>query len=94
MVAPLVSCSFGSLARWLLVCLLQQALLKKALPSSGDGRAMTAARLQLALVSIVFARWYKDLFVILLILGPFVLLLMIINRSEEFLKNVFCDFQV
>jgi hypothetical protein len=37
MVAALVRWSFGALARRLPVCLLQQALLRQALPDSGDG---------------------------------------------------------
>jgi hypothetical protein len=41
-------------------------LLRQALSDSSDGRAMTAARLQLVLVSVVVARWYKYQFVILL----------------------------
>jgi hypothetical protein len=64
MVAALVRWSFGALARRLPVCLLQQALLRQALPGSGDGGARTAARLRLVLVSVVVARWSNDLFVI------------------------------
>jgi hypothetical protein len=64
MVAALVRWSFGALARRLPVCLLQQALLRQALPDSGDGGARTAARLRLVLVSVVVARWSNDLFVI------------------------------
>jgi hypothetical protein len=45
-------------------CLLQQALLRQALPGSGDGGVRTAARLRLALVSVVVARWSSDLIVI------------------------------
>jgi hypothetical protein len=58
MVAALVRWSFGALARRLPVCLLRQAL-----PGSGDGGARTAARLRLALVFVVVARWSNDLFV-------------------------------
>jgi hypothetical protein len=64
MVATLVRRSFGALARRLPVCLLQQALLRQALPGSGDGGARTAARLRLMLVSVVVARWSYDLLVI------------------------------
>jgi hypothetical protein len=53
MVACLVWWSFGDLARRLPVCLLQQALLRQALPGSDDERAKTAACLRLALVSLV-----------------------------------------
>jgi hypothetical protein len=45
MVAALVRWSFEALARRLPVCLLQQALLRQALPGSGDGGVRTAARL-------------------------------------------------
>ena len=38
MVTALVCWSFGTLARRLPVCLLQQPLLRQALPDSGDGR--------------------------------------------------------
>jgi hypothetical protein len=75
------------LARRLPVCQLQQALLRQALPGSGDGGARTAARLRLVLVFVVVARWSNDLFVILLLLDFFVLLLMIINGSVEFLQK-------
>jgi hypothetical protein len=87
MVAALVCWSFGALARWLPICLLQQALLQQAFPGSGDGGVRMAARLRLALVPVVVARWSSDLIVILLLLGFFVLLLIIINRSVEFHKQ-------
>ena len=45
-------------------CLLQQGV-----PYSGDGRAMTAARLWLASVLVVVARWSTDLNVIFIISG-------------------------
>jgi hypothetical protein len=64
MVAALVRWSFGTLARRLPVCLLQQALLRQALPDSGDGGARTAARLRLVLVFVVVARWSEYQFVI------------------------------
>jgi hypothetical protein len=48
--------------------LLQQALLRQSLSDSGEGGMRMAARLHLALVFTVFARWSKDLFVILLLL--------------------------
>jgi hypothetical protein len=64
MAAALVCWSFGALARRLPICLLQQALLQQALPGSGDGGMKTAARLRLALVSVVVARWSSDLIVI------------------------------
>ena len=69
-VAALVCWSFGALARRLPVCLLQQALLRQALPGSGDGGARTAARLRLALVFVVVARWSIDLFVIFITFSP------------------------
>jgi hypothetical protein len=69
MVAALVRWSFGALARQLLVFLLQQALLRQALPDSGDGGARTEARLRLALVFVVVARWSSDLFVIFITFG-------------------------
>jgi hypothetical protein len=59
MVAALVRWSFGALARRLPVCLLQQAL-----PGHGDRGVRTAARLRLALVYVVVARWSSDLIVI------------------------------
>ena len=58
-VAVQVHWSRGALARRLLDCLLQQVL-----PSSSDGGVMTAARLWLALVLVVVARWSSDLDVI------------------------------
>ena len=61
MVAALVCWSFGALARRLPDCLPQQGL-----PGSGEGGAMTAARLRLASVLAVVARWSTDLDVILL----------------------------
>ena len=63
-VAAPVRWSFVALARRLPVCLLQQALLRQALPGSGDGGARTAARLRLVLVVVVVVRWSTDLFVI------------------------------
>jgi hypothetical protein len=45
------------------------------------------ARLRLVLVHVVVARWSSDLFVFLLLLSIFVPLLMIINRSVEFLQK-------
>jgi hypothetical protein len=46
----------------------------------------TSARIRLASVSVVVARWFKDLLVVVffLLLGPFILLLMIINILVEF----------
>jgi hypothetical protein len=64
MVAALVRWSFGALARRLSVCLLQQALLRQALFGSGNRGVRTVARLWLALVSVVVARWSSDLIVI------------------------------
>jgi hypothetical protein len=64
MVAALVCWSFGALARQLPICLLQQALLWHALPGCDAGETRTVARLRLALVFVVIARWSKDLFVI------------------------------
>ena len=48
---------------------------------------MMAAHLWLASLLVVFPRRSKDLFVILLLLWLFVLLLMIINKSAEFLEK-------
>ena len=61
-VAVLVRWSYGALARRLPDCLLQQVV-----PDSGDGGAMTAARLRLASVLVVVARWSTDLDVIFII---------------------------
>ena len=58
-VAVLVRWSHGALARRLPDCLLQQCL-----PGSDEGEAMTAARLRLAPVFVVVARWSTDLDVI------------------------------
>ena len=55
-VAVLGCWSYGALARRLPDCLLQQVV-----PDSGDGGAMTAERLRLALVLVVVARWSMDL---------------------------------
>ena len=62
-VAVLVRWSYGTLARRLSDCLLQQGLL-----GSGVGGVMTAARLRFALVLVVVARWSTDLDVIFLLL--------------------------
>jgi hypothetical protein len=94
MVAALVRWSFRALARRLLVCLLQQALLQQALPSSGDGGARKAARLQLVLVFVVVARWSIDLFVIFINLGFCILLLMIINGSVELSQKKWLAFEL
>ena len=61
-IVVLVRWPYGALARRLPDCLLQQVL-----PGSGEGRAMTAACLQLASVLVVVARWSTDLFVIFII---------------------------
>ena len=61
-VAVLVRWSYGALARRLPYCLLQQVL-----PDSGDGGVMTAARLRLASVLVVAARWSSNLDVIFII---------------------------
>lgn len=58
-VAVLVRWSYGALARRLPDCLLQQVV-----PGSGDRGAMTAARLRLASVLVVVARWFTNLDVI------------------------------
>ena len=63
-VAVLVRLSYGALARRLPDYLLQQVV-----PDSGDGGAMTAARLRLASVLVVVARWSTDLDVISIISG-------------------------
>ena len=60
-VVVLVRWSYGALARRLPDCLLQQVV-----PGSGDGGAMTAARLRLASVLVVIARWSTDMVVILI----------------------------
>ena len=61
-VAVLVRWSYGALARRLPDCLLQQVV-----PDSGEEGAMTAARLRLASVLVVVARWSTDLDVIFII---------------------------
>ena len=58
-VAVLVRWSYGALARRLPDCLLQQVV-----PDFGEGGVMTAARLRLASVIVVVARWSTDLDVI------------------------------
>ena len=63
-VAVLVRWSNWALARRLPDCLLQQVV-----PDFGDGRVMTAARLRLASVLVVVARWSTDLDVIFIIFG-------------------------
>ena len=55
-VAILVRWSYGALTRRLPDCLLQQVV-----PGSGDGGAMMAARLRLASVLVVVARWSTNL---------------------------------
>ena len=52
-----------------MICLLQQALLRQALPDSGDGGVRTAAGRRLALVFLVIARRSNDLFVIFITFG-------------------------
>jgi hypothetical protein len=69
LVAALVRWSFGALARRLPACLLQQALLRKALPGSDDGGVRTAARQRLTLVPVVVARWSSDLIIIFITFG-------------------------
>ena len=63
-IAVLVHWFYGSLARRLLDCLLQQIL-----PGSDEEGAMTAARLRLASVLVVVARWSTNLDVIFIISG-------------------------
>ena len=63
-VAVLGRWSYGALARRLPDCLLQ-----KVVPGSSDGGAMTAARLRLASVLVVVARWSMNLDVIFIISG-------------------------
>ena len=63
-VAVLVGWSYGTLARRLPDCLLQQVV-----PDSGEEGAMTAARLRLASVLVVVARWSMDRDVIFIISG-------------------------
>ena len=60
-VVVLVRWFYGALARRLPDCLLQQCL-----PGSDEGGAMTAARLRLAPVLVVVARWSTDMVVILI----------------------------
>jgi hypothetical protein len=95
---------YGShVGRWLVPCcslcdlstqrlsvsLLQQALVRQVFPTHSDCGARMAACLQLVLVSIVIARWSKELFVFL-IFWLFVLIWIIINRSFNcFRKNGF-----
>jgi hypothetical protein len=80
MVVALVHRFLGALARWLPAYLLQKALLRQALPSSGDGGARMAAQLRLVLMSIVVARWSEYLFAVFITFELFILLLMIVNR--------------
>ena len=61
-VTVLVRWFYGALARRLPDCLLQQGL-----PGSGEGGAMTAARLRPASVLVVVVRWSTDLDVIFII---------------------------
>ena len=61
-VAVLVRWFYGALTRRLPDCLLQEGL-----PGSGEGGAMTAARLRLTSVLVVVARWSTDLDVIFII---------------------------
>ena len=63
-VVVLVRWFYGALARRLPDYLLQQVV-----PGSGDGGAMTAARLRLASVLVVVARWSMDLDIIFIISG-------------------------
>lgn len=63
-VAVLVRWFYRVLARRLPDCLLQQVV-----TDSGDGGAMTAARLRLASVLVVVARWSTDLGVVFIISG-------------------------
>jgi hypothetical protein len=74
MVVALVCWSFEVLARRLLVCLLQQVLLRQALSCSGDGAARTAGRFRLALASVYSHRlivgWSNDIFVIFVTFVP------------------------
>ena len=63
-VAVLVRWSYGALARRLPDSLLQQVV-----SGSGEGGAMTAARLRLASVLVVIARWFMNLDVIFIISG-------------------------
>ena len=69
MVAALLRWSFRVLARRLPVWLLQQALLRQDLPGSSEEGVRTAARLRLASLIVVIARWSKDLFVIFITFG-------------------------
>ena len=48
---------------------LPDCLLQQIMPDSGDGGEMTAARLRLASVLVVVARWSIDLDVIIIISG-------------------------
>jgi hypothetical protein len=50
-------------------CSIIVALLRQALSGSGDGGVKTAARLRLALVSVVVARWSSDLIIIFITFG-------------------------
>ena len=63
-VAVLVRWSYGALARRL-----PDGLIQQVVPDSGKGGAMTAARLRLASVLVVPARWFTDQDVIFLFFG-------------------------
>ena len=63
-VAVLGCWSYGGLARRLPDCPLQQVV-----PGFGDGGVMTGARLRLASMLVVIARWSTDLDVIFIISG-------------------------
>jgi hypothetical protein len=65
--ATFVVSSFGSSARPLYICLLQQVILRQVLHGSGDGGARMAAHLQLLSMFVVLSRWSKDLHVIFFI---------------------------
>ena len=79
-VAVLGGWFYGALAQQLSDCLLQQVM-----PDSGDGRAMTAARLQLASVFVVVVRWSTDLDVTFICVHYTAILKM--NRWQVFLKK-------
>ena len=54
-------CCSGVLVLWGLSTTTSDCLLQQVVPGSGDGGAMTAARLRLASVLVVVARWSIDL---------------------------------
>jgi hypothetical protein len=69
-VATLVRWSFEALARRIPVGLLQQSSTTTSLAQLREGGARMVVRLRLVSVLLVFARWSRNLFVILITFGP------------------------